>query len=135
MDAEGNVYVTGYSIGLGSSADYATIKYGSKGEVVWAKRYNGPGNGSDTPSALALDAQGNVYVTGYSVGLSSLYDYATIEYSPTGERLWVRRYNGPGNGHDMPRALTVDGQGNLYVTGSSTGVDSSDDYATVKYVP
>ena len=135
VDAQGNVYVTGYSYGVGSGYDYATIKYSPSGELLWAKRYSGPGHGGDVANALAVDAQGNVYVTGYSTGLSSWEDYATIKYSPNGERLWVRRYNGPGNGWDDARALAVDAQGNVYVTGSSMRVGYVEDYATIKYSP
>nr|MBA3727320.1 SBBP repeat-containing protein [Armatimonadota bacterium] len=78
VDAAGNVYVTGYSVGVGSSADYATIRYDSNGNQLWVSRYNGSGNAPDVAKALAVDAAGNVYVTGYSGG-----DYATIKYSQT----------------------------------------------------
>ena len=133
VDAQGNVYVTGYSAGAGSGTDYTTIKYSPSGAVLWAKRYNGPGNGNDDAHAIALDSQGNVYVTGESEGTGSSSDYATIKYSPTGERLWAMRYNGPGNGIDDASGLAVDSQGNVYVTGNSQGAKSAGDYATIKY--
>jgi uncharacterized delta-60 repeat protein len=129
IDNLGNVYVTG------RCGDYATIKYDSNGSQLWVALYNGPGNGPDMARALKIDDSGNVYVTGYSSGNETGYDYATIKYDPNGNQLWVKRYNGPGNGDDQPyaHALEVDGSGKVYVTGRSHGSTTGDDYATVKY--
>ncbi len=131
VDVAGNVYVTGSSYGIGY--DYATVKYNSAGLQQWAARYNGPGNGFDTPSDLAVDGAGNVYVTGGSEGSGSDRDYATIKYNPSGAQQWAMRYNGPGNGIDDGNALVVDNTGNVYVTGKSLDTNTSYDYATIKY--
>ena len=134
VDASGNVYVTGRSVGSDTSFDYATIKYSSAGDTLWVRRYTGPGNFFDEASALAVDVSGNVYVTGRSDGTGFFdYDYATIKYSSAGDTLWVRRYTGPGNSDDDASALAVDASGNVYVTGRSVGSDTSFDYATIKY--
>jgi len=135
VDDSGNVYVTGRSIGSGTGWDYATIKYCSSGETLWVRRYNGTGNSDDWAHALAVDDSGNVYVTGtiYGSGIFEAWDYATIKYSPSGDTLWVRRYNGPGNYDDRALALAVDISGNVYVTGGSDGAGTSHDYATIKY--
>jgi uncharacterized delta-60 repeat protein len=131
VDTAGNVYVTGYTEGSDTYSDYATIKYNTAGVQQWVARYNGPGNGYDRATALAVDAAGNVYVTGYSY--SGVYsDYATIKYNAAGIQQWMARYNGPGNGNDQATALEMDAAGNVYVTGSSYS-GSSDDYATIKY--
>jgi Beta-propeller repeat len=56
--------------------------------------------------------------------------------SPGGgaQEAWAARYNGIGNGDDAPIAITVDGSGNVYVTGSSLSTTLLDyDYATIKY--
>jgi len=76
VDVAGNVYVTGYA----SYADCATIKYDSTGDQRWAAHYNGPVNDLDTGYALGVDAAGDVYVTGSSIGAGTGYDYATIKY-------------------------------------------------------
>src|SRR5574341_803946 len=104
-------------------------------DTVWVRRYDGPGNGNDEASALAVDNSGNVYVTGRSVGRRTDYYYATIKYDPHGDTLWVRRYNGPGNSPDSASALAVDNSGNVYVTGRSSGSGTDYDYATIKYAP
>src|SRR6266550_2186639 len=53
-----------------------------------------------------------------------------------GDQLWVKRYNGPGNGSDFANALAVDPVGSrVLVTGESLGSTSSFDYATAAYDP
>ncbi|MGI8924556.1 MAG: SBBP repeat-containing protein [Fimbriimonadales bacterium] len=128
-DAQGNVYVTGYSYGSGNF-DYATVKYDSAGKEQWVARYNGA-NGDDFATALATDGSGNVYVTGYSWNGSNREDYATIKYDSEGNEQWVARYHG-GSWVDKAYAVAVDPSGNVYVTGESHGSIGSD-YATIKY--
>jgi hypothetical protein len=133
VDGAGNVYVTGRSDDL-APFDYATVKYDANGNQQWVARYNGPVNGADDATALAVDAAGNVYVTGTSAGSGTYADYATVKYNGAGAQQWVARYNGPGNGDDGASALAVDGAGNVYVTGVSYGGSGTGgDYATVKY--
>jgi hypothetical protein len=134
VDDSGNVYVTGFSQGIGTSHDYATIKYYSNGDTAWARRYNGAESSSDRAWDIAIDDLGNSYVTGYSSGTESSGDYATIKYSPKGEQLWVERYNGSDNSSDNPSVIAVDKFKNVYVTGWSNGSETSKDYATIKYV-
>jgi hypothetical protein len=133
VDGSDNVIVTGNSVGSGSSYDYTTIKYSGAGVALWTNRYNGPGNGYDQTSAIAVDRSGNVFVTGYSIGIGVTNDYATIAYSRTGVPLWTNRYNGPDNDYDQALAMAVDSGGNVFVTGQSYGGGSSYDYATIKY--
>ncbi len=130
-----NVYVSGCSWGGLTNLDYATVKYDSTGNQVWAERYNGPADGQDRASGIALDDSGYVYVTGYSTGIGSLRDYLTIKYYAHGDTVWSRRYDGPASDRDEAKALTVDGSGNIYVTGYSWDYGTNLDCATVKYLP
>lgn len=134
-DGSGNVYVTGSSLGSGGTGlDFATVKYDSIGNETWVARYNGPGNGDDAAYDITVDASGNIYVTGTSLGSGSSWDYATVKYNSSGTQQWVARYNGTGNGSDGAYSISVDSTGNVYVTGSSLGSGgTSDDFATVKY--
>lgn len=83
LDNQDNVYVTGYSYGGESVEDFVTIKYSNSGTELWKQVFNGNSNGSDIASALAVDASGNVYTSGYSYNTSSEYDFITIKYSPS----------------------------------------------------
>ena len=134
VDNNNNVYVTGFSATSGSGFDYATLKYDHNCSQQWVSRYNGTGNYNDLPNSIFVDAIGNVYVTGYSYGSSGNNDYATVMYNSTGIQQWVQRYNGAGNGSDAASSLTVDGSGNVFVTGWTTGIGTGTyDYTTIKY--
>ena len=134
VDNSGNVYVTGRSYELGTFYDYATVKYNTSGSQQWVSRYNGPGTSDDYATSIAIDASGNVYVTGEAFFIPNEgSDYATIKYSASGAQQWVARYNGPASSVDVANDIVVDGSGNVYVTGESRGTSTEDDFATLKY--
>jgi len=133
VDAFGNVYVSGSSYGSTSATDYATVKYDKDGNLQWVSRYNGLGNGFDGANAIALDENGNIYVTGYSTGSGTAEDYATIKYNTNGVQQWEARYNGPANSLEQAFSLALDLSGNVYVTGQSFEAGSGSAYATIKY--
>jgi hypothetical protein len=134
VDDSGNVYVTGVSVGSGTSGDYATIKYQPDGDTAWIRRYTGAGNGNDEAEAIAVDGSGSVYVTGGGLAGVSSRDYITIKYHPNGDTAWVRVYDAPGNATDEANAMAVDGSGNVYITGRSEAGGTLNDYATIKYL-
>jgi len=133
----GTVYVAGFSDGVASEQDYLTVAYNAvTGAQLWVRRYNGPANGTDEASSVAISPDGDtVYVTGYSVGVTSGDDYATVAYNAaTGAQLWVGRYNGPANGSDQAHPVAVSPTtGAVFVTGYSTGSTSGEDYLTIAY--
>lgn len=101
--------------------------------IDWIAAYNYPGNSVDVANALTVDHAGNVYVTGYSYGVGTSRDYATIKYNKHGNQLWIEMYDGPGNNSDVARALAVDDTGNVYVTGYSDELGTFSVYTTIKY--
>lgn len=133
VDNSGNVYVTGESTGLDGDWDCTTVKYNSVGQQEWVVRYNGPANGDDWGSAIALDKSDNVYVTGGSTVSGIFSEYLTIKYDSAGQEQWVARYHGTGNGNDAAKGIAIDGPGNIYVTGSSFNSNNNFDCVTIKY--
>jgi hypothetical protein len=133
-DTNGNVFVTGYAYNTdGSGSYYATIAYSGAGGLLWSNRFSGSQT-NDSATGLAIDANGNVLVTGLSGdGGSGRFDYATVKYSNAGVGLWTNRYSGPTNGDDRASAVAVDRAGNVFVTGRSSGTNGLYEYATVGY--
>jgi hypothetical protein len=127
-DAAGNVFVTGWCSGnvegnayLGNGDNYL-VKYDTNGQRKWLRVW-GTVN-KDTGYALATDAAGNVYVSGYTTG--QLYgspqgnrDYFLAKYDAAGTRLWGNQV-GTGE-HDQGWGAATDAAGNVYVAGESGG--------------
>ncbi len=103
-------------------------------EYLWAEKiYFYLDYTEDFATALTKDGEGNVYVTGYSKGEFTDFDYMTVKYNPDGKKLWARRYNNTEyNGEDIATAIAVYGD-RVCVTGYSKGDNTDFDYATVCY--
>jgi hypothetical protein len=134
VDQFSNVYVTGGSSGdKGTATDFVTIKYNSGGIEQWASRFAAKGGSADESKSIAVDQNGNVYVTGHGshiVKINSGQDWITIKYNTNGKQQWIATYD-DGIVSDGATALTIDGIGNVYVTGQCKG--PAYHIATIKY--
>jgi hypothetical protein len=134
FDSSGNVYVAGRSVAVTTGYDYLVIKYGPGGGKKWVRRYDGPAHAWDAARAIAVDAAGNVYVTGVSTSPRGGKDIATVKYDASGTRVWVKRY-GNGAYYDEAKDIAIDTAGNVIVVGSSAAKYSGKDIVTIKYGP
>jgi uncharacterized delta-60 repeat protein len=133
-DHSDNVIVTGLSTAIGNYYDFATIKYSSAGVPLWTNFYNGPANNHDGAYAMAVDCSNNLIVAGYSYLSSTSCCYTILKYSSAGGPIWTNLYNGPRAGWDYARAVAVDHNDNVIVTGQSIGNGGFSDVVTIKYV-
>jgi len=98
----------------------------------WVRYYNSPTNGSDNAKAIFIDNNGNIYVTGTSWSNITNNDFATVKYNSSGVQQWVARFDSE-NRNDDVRGITVDTNGNVYVTGVTSISGSSVIQFTIKY--
>jgi len=139
VDANGNSYVTGYFSGsanfgtttLTSSSEYYTEIYVAKldinGNWLWAKQAGG--TDCHDGYGIAVDANGNSYVTGYfksnaTFGTTTLtsggiYDIFVAKLDSSGNWLWAKKAGG--TNYDDGYGIAVDANGNSYVTGYFLG--------------
>src|SRR5699024_2780242 len=122
-----------YSYGGATGRDYITMKYNATGQRIWTRTYNGPADDDDRSVSLAVDEDGNSYVTGYSKSHSTGFDYATIKYNNAGTMQWLKRVDGGSSFDEYARDIAIDENGGVYVTGVFE--KTTDDYqlATIKY--
>ena len=91
----------------------------------WSQTYNGGENVNDEGKAVAVDAQGNVYVVGVSrltpsSGGSPHNQFILVKYDPQGVRQWVA-HNDPDNWYlGLPVGVAVDNSRGLVYVGLST---------------
>jgi uncharacterized delta-60 repeat protein len=137
IDKNNHIIVAGISLGGATTYyDYAVVKYDSTGKTLWARRYSGP-TGLDEPYGVAVDAQGNILVTGKSLGTRGvgLPDILTVKYDTNGNFKWARRYYATASGvHEEGRAVATDAAGNVFVAGiASSKSNTYQDAVLIKY--
>jgi len=111
--------------------------------VAWGVSTYGPGNspatlgcggcGSDQRS-VAVDNQGNVFVSGYTDTVTNS-DMLLVKYNgATGAVMWSATYNGPGDLYEQAWALALDPAGNPVVSGYAYDNGTGQyEFTTIKY--
>ena len=130
IDGNGNVFVTGFK-GNGSNRDYLTMKYDPNLVMISSATYD-EGSGDDEAHGIAIDGNGNVFVTGFSSNAAGggTYDYYTIKYDNNLNYLTNVYYDSSNT--DYAYDVAVDTSGKVFVTGATfNGADY--DFFTAKY--
>jgi uncharacterized protein (TIGR03437 family) len=145
LDTAGNAYIAGSTFSAnfptvnpfqstkGAQQDAFLAKINAAGNAWVYATYLG-GNAVDQGNAIAVDAAGNAYVTGYTAStdfpLQSAFrssnansvDAFVSKMNPAGSALVYSTYLG-GSATDYGTAIAVDATGNAYVTGIVTSDD------------
>ncbi|MCX7878546.1 MAG: SBBP repeat-containing protein, partial [Ignavibacteria bacterium] len=134
-DRNGNVYVAGQLVYSNEPYKAEVLKYDSLGNLKWQRIFNGKGYTFGYPIEIKTDPWGNVILCNLASSSTGDGDYIVQKYSPNGELLWWRAYNGPSNLADYPYGMSIDKQGSVYVTGTIKDQDypPRQRIATVKY--
>ena len=138
------VYVTGFAYMPDSNRAFATVKFDYAGRQLWSRNYLlGGTNGSAQANGVAVDGDGNVFVTGWSYDYEPgppferiINDAVTLKYDAAGNLLWERRYRLPGE-NNQPQDIAIDSAGNAYVAGAAWigDADGGFDLFLLKYSP
>ena len=144
VDSSSNSYLSGVFSGTATfgsitlsntGSTHFIAKYGgSSGSVLWAQVISG---GTDDGSgAVAVDAVGNAYFTGWFSGTATFGntnltsfgkdDVFVAKFDTTGHQLWVKQAGG--TDYDRGYGISVDTFGNAYVAGLFTNVCSFDNF-------
>jgi hypothetical protein len=153
-DATGNVYVTGYYVGVvdfdPSVATFTlpnygqdnifVAKYSSSGSLIWAKGMGSTSNEHST--SIDIDNIGNVITTGWFTGTAD-FDPSASTFTLTsigGDDIFVSKLDGSGNfvwakqiggpGSDRGQGVKVDPSGNIHITGYFSNTTDFDPSAT-----
>jgi hypothetical protein len=138
VPSSGEVYMTGRLRGPGPRIIYRTIVLHTNGTLRWESDFDTHTSSYNRANGIALDALGNVFVTGQSANSYSFpppsFDFLTIKYDNNGHELWTKRYNGPANGSDIAIGIAVTPDGSIFVAGQSANTNGGTDITLLKYV-
>jgi hypothetical protein len=115
VDDSGNVYIVGYCNGSwygitptpdDTISDYFILSYNDVSGIprYWKEYSCPPEDSSDAATGVVVDDAGQyIYVSGFGNGrTTSLRDIWTMKIvAATGDTVWTRKFNGPGNGNDI----------------------------------
>jgi hypothetical protein len=125
FDPRGDVFLAVSSF-RGQEQEWLTFKYdGRSGALLWGPvSFNGSAEGYESPYDVAVDAEGNLFVTGSaSLAEDPWYDRAVVKYDgATGATLWGPVFVGS-FGLSRGLGFVLDGFGNPVIVGATTASD------------
>jgi len=133
VDDLGNIYLAGRVKNLGNGEDFLIARYRPNGQLHWDYTYQSPTNGFDEAKRVSINADFEIFASGYSNLSGNNDDYITVKLDTLGVEEWFTRFNGPASASDQMFDFKVDVDGNIFVTGSSVGTGTNRDYSTIKY--
>lgn len=130
VDTTGNVYITGYRETLGYPVDTPLIKYDASGNFQWYKFFKG--DQEEAGQDIAVDANGDVYVTGWLLGTPPTLFLR--KFSANGDPTWTKTY--PAGVGTKGYGIAVDKNNSIHVIGSIQSTPYAGyDYLILKYDP
>ncbi len=134
-DSAGAIVATGGTLAdTATGWDFLTVKYSPGGERLWLRHLDLGWRGDDKPAALAI-APGDCPVVAGAArrrGSRTDHDIAVVKYSPAGETLWTRRWDGAAARDDQAAALAVSTDA-VYVAGKTVTTPPATDIVLLKY--
>jgi subtilisin family serine protease len=120
-DMNGSIYVTGGTYNLLTKTDWLVSKLDANGMVQWNKSYN-YADLDEAAIEVGITNNGNVAVRGFSSPQTSIWDFAEVVFSSeNGDLLQESRKEIPDISVTDALGLANDGNGNIYILGSTTG--------------
>jgi hypothetical protein len=132
VDGAGGVYVAGNTFGAlpgqtnAGASDAFVQKLNAASTPVWTRQFGEAGD--DRPRGIAVDSAGAIYVAGTLEAGQSSFDAFVRKYDAAGNELWTRQFGTvvPAGDvepvSDVAHDLAVDGAGNIYAAGQTSGV-------------
>ena len=131
-DYYGNIYIAAAVTTTSGLLDIALLKYDVGGDLLWQRTWNGVSNLIDAPTSIKLDAAGNIYVAGITYATISNVDYVIIKFDASGNMQWYSNYDYSGS-IDIAIGLELNSNSDPVLSGASSAIPGSWDYATVHY--
>jgi hypothetical protein len=102
-------YVAGNVEVSGEGRNMKLVKLDDDLSEIWSVEWNGTSNQDDKANGVAVDSNGNVYMTGVTTSADGDTDYALIKLNSTGNQYWEEIWDGADGGDDRGVKLKIDG--------------------------